>query len=587
MTKTAAIIPPEALAQHLAILGKTGSGKTYTAKTLVEGLLEAMCRVCIIDPTGVWWGLRSSADGTAPGFPVVILGGSHADATLPPLSGAACAELVAKSRVQVVFDTSLMSVGERTRWFTDFANALFRLNTEPLHVVIDEAHMFAPQGGGGRLDPEAGKMLHAANTLASGGRSRGVRLMLITQRPAKLHKDSLTCCDTLIAMRVIAPQDRQAVRDWVDGCGDQAKGKHILETLAGLKRGEGWVWYPEGNFLERMRFPTIRTFDSSRTPEDGAGALAPATLADIDLSAITKAMGDAVEKAKANDPAHLRERIRELEAKLRDATTGDQTPPDPRMIEIAVAKARREAASAFAPFVKQIGDSIEHIHSELESHAHALESMHTLMTAQPEAPAPRMFFLNEQHTTIVPKRHHASGSDVRAHVHGSNGTTTAAALVVERPHADSSLPRMHRAFLTVLGQRGAMKKNRLLLFSGYASSGDTSLCFADLARRGLIESVGGEVSITKAGAEALGPVESLPKGKALRDQTVAKLSKCEGACLAAWFDAYPDSLSKTEVLKRAGYKSSGDTSLAFAALTRRGFIVKHDRDYRAAPEFFA
>lgn len=32
------MIPSAALLQHIAILGKTGSGKTYTAKGLVEGL---------------------------------------------------------------------------------------------------------------------------------------------------------------------------------------------------------------------------------------------------------------------------------------------------------------------------------------------------------------------------------------------------------------------------------------------------------------------------------------------------------------------------------------------------------------------
>jgi len=52
--------PPEAFAQHIAILGKTGSGKTTTAKGFAETLLDAGKRVCVIDPTGVWWGLAQS-----------------------------------------------------------------------------------------------------------------------------------------------------------------------------------------------------------------------------------------------------------------------------------------------------------------------------------------------------------------------------------------------------------------------------------------------------------------------------------------------------------------------------------------------
>lgn len=310
-------IPDAVLTQHIAIVGKTGSGKTFTAKGLVETLLALGRRVCVIDPTGAWWGLRSSADGTKPGFPVIILGGNHADVTLPAESGVVCAGLVADQSVQVVFDTSLMSVGDRTRWFAAFGMELFRRNTRPLHLVIDEAHMFAPQGK--VPDPETGKMLHAANTLASGGRSRGVRLMMITQRPAKLHKDSLTCCDTLIAMRVIAPQDREAIEDWVSGNGDTAKAKQILNSLAGLARGEGWVWYPEGGFLERMKFPGITTFDSSATPTDGHEVAVPKSLAEIDLSSITATMSAAVEEAHANDPKRLRAEIAELKKKLGDA----------------------------------------------------------------------------------------------------------------------------------------------------------------------------------------------------------------------------------------------------------------------------
>lgn len=34
------VIPSAALLQHVAILGKTGSGKTYTAKGLVEGIID-------------------------------------------------------------------------------------------------------------------------------------------------------------------------------------------------------------------------------------------------------------------------------------------------------------------------------------------------------------------------------------------------------------------------------------------------------------------------------------------------------------------------------------------------------------------
>ncbi len=245
------LIPAAALHQNIAVLGKNGSGKTYAAKgALIEPLLVQRRRVAIVDPTGAWWGLRTSRDGKGPGFKILVLGGDHGDLPLPAKGGAAVARLLVEQGVNLIADTSQLTVGERTRWFTDFAGTLYRINKTPLHLVLDEAHNFAPQGK--VPDPDAGKMLHAASALASQGRSRGIRLTMITQRPQKLHKDSLTSADTLIALRVLHPLDRGAVADWINGCADPAKGKEVLNSLANLQRGEGWAWYPEGGFLQRM-----------------------------------------------------------------------------------------------------------------------------------------------------------------------------------------------------------------------------------------------------------------------------------------------------------------------------------------------
>src|SRR3990167_7328313 len=116
------IIPDVALSQHIAILGKTGSGKTVAAKVaIVEPLLAAKKHVGIIDPTGAWYGLRSSRDGKSPGFPILVLGGDHGDLPLPALGGAAVARLLSEQGVSLVCDTSQLTVGERTRWFIDFA----------------------------------------------------------------------------------------------------------------------------------------------------------------------------------------------------------------------------------------------------------------------------------------------------------------------------------------------------------------------------------------------------------------------------------------------------------------------------------
>src|SRR6267154_1592679 len=107
-------VPEAALQQHIAVLGKTGSGKTYAAKGIVERLLDQHRQVCTLDPTGAWWGLRLDADGKRKGYDVILLGGAHADIALAERSGAAVARLVTEQHASVVIDTSGLTVGEYT-----------------------------------------------------------------------------------------------------------------------------------------------------------------------------------------------------------------------------------------------------------------------------------------------------------------------------------------------------------------------------------------------------------------------------------------------------------------------------------------
>lgn len=580
---TIKVIPEAALAQHIAVLGKTGSGKTFAAKAaIVEPLLAAGRRVAIVDPTDAWWGLRSSRDGKGPGFPILVLGGDHGDLPLPALGGAAVARLLVEQGVNLVASTKHLTVGERTRWFIDFAGTINRLNRSPLHLVLDEAHNFAPQGK--VPDPDTGRMLHAANTLASGGRSIGIRLVMITQRPQKLHKDTLTSADTLIAMRVLAPHDRAAVEDWIKGCGDLAQGKVVLNSLAGLQRGEGWIWYPEGGFLERTKFPAIRTFDSSATPTDGHVIAAPKGAAEIDLTEVNAALADAVKEAEANDPKRLRARIAELERELRNAASCATVDTN------AIERARQQGISeGHAQAIKDLQlNRLDMAEENARLVVQMLDEFRRdLRTWHGSRPTVSNATRAENPETSGLLRHRPEVARASGSQPGSAGRSTVGRQIDARGAPGGIDKAMPRAILTALAQHpDGLTKGQILIHTGYRSSGPVSSCFADLARNGWTEVRAGRVTITDAGFKALGPYNPLPTGADLRDHLLngSKCSTMEKAMLRALFDAYPDSIGKGVILERTGYASSGPTSAAFARLVALGYASKEGRGHLRASE---
>jgi Helicase HerA, central domain len=548
-------IPDAALTQHIAILGKTGSGKTYAAKGVVENILRDGGRVCVIDPTGAWHGLRSSATGKSAGFPVVIFGGAHADLPLGGAHGEAIAEIIGTATTPAIIDTSLMRVGERTRFFADFADALVRKNKGPLHLVIDEAHLFAPQGKVN--DPQSGAMLHAANNLVSLGRSRGLRIILITQRPAKLHKDSLTQVETLVALRLVAPQDRRAVEDWIKDNADEKQGREIITSLAMLKTGQGWVWAPELGVLERVAFPKIKTFDTSKAPDEAESEDGP-VLAPIDRDAIQKRLEVVAADAVANDPARLKAEITKL--KREAAAMKPAVAVDPAAIEAAdragYERGFTEGAQAAKNAILPKAEAVT---------AAATDLRHTVLP-QPDyrpRPAPRP----------------APAATPRPARPVTNGHT--------QP-AGATMPRAERRILTALAQYpGGRTKNQVAILTAYAvNGGGFNNAISALRTAGYLTGSGDRLDITDSGLEALGGFDPLPTGAALLDHWLGQLGKAEREALRVVADAWPDALTKEDIASQAGYAADGGGFNNALSRLRTLELVSGRGEIKASDELF-
>lgn len=296
-------VPDAALNADIAILGKKGRGKTYTAKGLVERLLALGRRVLVLDPLSVWWGLRSDVGGTGPGFPVLVLGGPHGDLPLSEGMGRPLARLVARGDLSAVVDMGEMRKAAWQRLVLDLLDELWTSNRDPLWIVLEEADVFAPQNPS---PGDSAAVLGEVDRIARRGRAFGFHLISITQRPARLHKDVLTQLSTLIILGMSGPQDRDAMKAWVEGNADRDQARAVMDSLAALPVGEGWVWAPDHDLLERVRFPPITTLDTSATPRAGEARREPGALAAVDLDAVRKVLAEAMQAEEQPAPAKAR-----------------------------------------------------------------------------------------------------------------------------------------------------------------------------------------------------------------------------------------------------------------------------------------
>src|SRR5260370_12794892 len=158
------------------------------------------------------------------------MGGDHGDVPLEASIGEIIADLTIDERASVVVDLSHFSKGEQTRFVTDFAERLYQRNRDPLHLLLDEADFFAPQ----RPMKGQERMLGAIEDIVRRGRARGLGVSLVTQRAAVLNKDVLTQIEVLIALRTIAPQDRDAIEAWIKVHGTVEQRNVLMASLPSL-----------------------------------------------------------------------------------------------------------------------------------------------------------------------------------------------------------------------------------------------------------------------------------------------------------------------------------------------------------------
>ena len=254
------------VADTFAILARKGQGKSYTAMVIAEEMFAVGWPFVVLDPTGAWWGLRVGANGQArDGLPILIAGGPHGDVPITVGQGGAAAQFaMTHYPVSLVVDFTDMTPEDMKTFGRDFFRTLYMGNRRAIHVFVDEADEFAPQAPQTAAENE---VLKEVDRIVRRGRIRGVGSTMITQRPAVIAKNVLSQVESLLILRLSAPQDQKAIENWVKSTLEKSQIERLLTSLKSIARGT--LWHLADGRTSRHKVRRKRTWDSSRTPKIG------------------------------------------------------------------------------------------------------------------------------------------------------------------------------------------------------------------------------------------------------------------------------------------------------------------------------
>lgn len=532
-------LPLDFVSWTQAILAKKGSGKTYKASVEAEEMLDAGQQIVAIDPTGAWWGLRSSADGRHAGYPIAIFGGEHADVPLEATAGEVIAEAIATEHFSAVIDLTLFRKGEALRFMAAFLETLYRKNRAALHLFIDEADVVAPQK---TFSPEQARALGACDDLVRRGRVRGIGCTLITQRPQVLNKDVLSQVDMVTALRMNHPKDIGAIKDWVAVHGDEAQAKRMIADLPALPIGEAWLWAPAADIFQRITFRDRKTFDSGRTPKAGERVTAPRVLAPVDIQRLGKTIAATVEQQKANDPRALKARVAELEKQLAAKGTPKvetKTVEKPVITEAQLARIEKliHRFEAACNDLDDLAQEVETTRAQLGQDCNQLRAVAAIAKQPANIPAP---------PAAATSRH---------------GTRTQPPLTkrpenVSRNIPGGPLPVGEAATLRALIQYpDGLRREQLTVLTGYKRS-TRDAYIQRLREKGFVDAFTDRVIATPAGHAAMPDAEPLPTGRDLQDWWLPRLPAGEAAVLRSLLDAAGAEVSREGLTESTGYKRS-------------------------------
>lgn len=580
------------------VLAVRGAGKTNASRLMAEQMFHAGYPFVAVDPVGSWYGLRAGRDGSKRGgLDVFIFGGKHGDVPLTRESGELVADVIVDQRLACVLDLTEFNTETDKKYFLlKFAMRLFKRNTEPLHLFLEEADDYIPQ----KPMRDELHLKRAWENIVRRGRSRGLGMTIITQRSAVVNKDVLTQVENLFVLRTTGPQDIKAVSEWVKY---HAVDDTMLESLSSLEDGEAWIWSPHLlKEFKTFKFNLSQTFDSGATPKGKRGRPV-ATLRDVDVGKLKGRIQETIEKALQENPAVLRSQLAKLKAEIHNQEVQLRRYSSSKVTKPAKPIVVKELK---LPEIGKLNKAVESMRKSIVTTEALVNKLLAVVTASSRAHAAA---IATQMAAVDKPR--TKGQGVDALIPSAKGTKPVRSMLeslartkrgTETMHnKDGGAVKMHpcpRAQLGVLASifpKSASRPYVALMAKYSLKSSNFANGLSTLRGLGFIEDVGqGRVVATQAGVDYIGNVEPLPTGENLLEFWKSKLPLCPRAFLQVLFAAYPSAVSRTELSERSAEFSKDGTPYSMTSsnfsnglsLLRSFELISGKDEIKLRPQFF-
>jgi len=533
---------------RLLVNANSGGGKSWALRRILEqthGRLQQL----VIDPEGEFHTLREK-------FDYVLVARQGGDCLADPRSAGLLAKRLLELGTSAILDIYELHAQERKQFVRLFLESLINAARELWHpalVVIDEAHVYAPEVG----DAESAD---AVKDLMTRGRKRGFAGLLATQRLSKLHKDAAAEANNVLIGRAAQDVDMKRAAYLLGFAGREEQAQ--LRTLpAGRFFAFGPAIAP-GGVIELQVGPV-----SSTHPRAGQRSTAPAPARETVrrvLAQLADLPKEAAEEAKTM--AELRRRNQELERELRGKPKPEApAPPKIERVEVSIlkdshAKAIGEAAEQFS----KAADRASTVSAEIVAELKRLRNGHS----------PPAALLDKPHVSSRPV---VSRPPVKREAQPSGDPTGPEQRILDAI-----------AWMESIGI-DAPQQVAVAFLAGYTTGGGAwNNPRGSLRTQGYVEYLGGDgIRLTESG-RALARYPDFPlTAKQLQLKVMDRLPGPECKLLEALIEAYPDGLTNEELAARTGYSVGGGAyNNPRGRLRSLGLIDYRGGQVRALPLLF-